>query len=168
MKRVFTFVVLMLALASFQSVQAQTKIGVVSADEVFSKMKEYKKADSMVAAYQKALAENYQEEQNELNAALEKFVKDSAKMTPATKEAKRTMLQTKISELQNKEQQLNASLEQEKEKQIAPVREKLMTSIRDVAKEGGYTHVLYREQLVVFPDADDITDKVKKKLNIKD
>jgi outer membrane protein len=168
MKRVFTFVVLALVVAGFSKAQAQTKIGVVSADEIFAKMKEYKKADSSLNAYSKALADNYKEEEDELNSALEKFFKDSAKMQPAAKEAKRTSLQKKIADLQNNQQQFNQALEAEKEKQIAPVREMLMKAIRETAKENAYTHVLYKEQLIVFPEADDFTDKVKKKLNIKE
>ena len=49
-------------------------------------MPEVLKADSSLAAFQRALAENYQDQQNELNDAYAKFVKDSAKMTPAVKE----------------------------------------------------------------------------------
>jgi outer membrane protein len=139
----------------------------VSPDEIFSVMPDTKKADSSLAAYQKALQEAYQEQEQELNAALEKFVKDSAKLSPAVKEAKRTDLQSRISSLQSRQEQLNQALEEEKNKQIAPIREKMIKAIQDVAKENGYTHVLYKEQLIVFPDADDITAKVKAKLGIK-
>lgn len=146
---------------------AQTKIGYVSVDEVFNVMPETRKADSALAEYQKALQESYAEQENALNAALEKFVRDSSKMTPAVKEAKRTDLQTRISELQNKQQQLNNALETEKEKQIKPIREKLLATIKAVAKENGYAHILYKEQAIVFPEPDDITALVKKRLGIK-
>ena len=139
---------------------SQTKLAVVSADEVFAVMPEVIKADSLLAAYQQALAQSYQNQQNELNAAYAKFVDDTAKMAPTLKEIKRR-------DLQSKEQNLNKALEAEKEKQLKPIREKMLKAIQDVAKENGYTHVAYKEQLVVFPMADDITDKVKKKLGIK-
>lgn len=146
---------------------AQTKIGYVSVDEIFGIMPETKKADENLAEYQKALQESYAQYEAELNAALEKFVKDSAKMTPAVKEAKRTDLQTRISELQNKQTQLNTALETQKEKLLKPIREKLITAIKDVAKETGYEHVLYKESTIVFPAAADLTDAVKKKLGIR-
>jgi outer membrane protein len=76
-------------------------------------------------------------------------------------------LQDRITALSKKEEEFNKLLDQEKEKAMKPVREKLMKTIQDVAKENGYTHVAYKEQLIVFPAADDITDKVKKKLGIK-
>lgn len=146
---------------------AQTKIGYVSADEVFASMPDVSKADSALAAFQQALADNYQEQQNELNNAYAKFVKDSASMTPAVKEAKRKDLQDRITDLQNKEQELNKTLEAQKEKELKPIREKMLKAIKAVAKENGYGHIFYKEQAIVFPEADDITARVKKKLGIK-
>lgn len=160
-----TFVVLFITLPFISF--GQTKIGYVSVDEVFAVMPETKKADTSLAEYQKALQESYAEYEANLNAALEKFVKDSAKLTPAVKEAKRQDLQSRIGELQGKQTQLNNSLEAEKEKQVKPIREKLITAIKDVAKEMGYDHVLYKESAIVFPVAADLTNAVKKKLGIK-
>jgi outer membrane protein len=151
----------------FTNVFAQTKIGYVSVDEVFAAMPETKKADENLAEFQKALQESYAQHEAELNAAYEKFVKDSAKLTPAVKNAKRQDLQTRISELQGKQTQLNNDLEAEKEKQLKPIREKLMAAIKDVAKETGYDHVLYKESAIIFPVAADLTNSVKKKLGIR-
>jgi len=154
------------SLAAFTPASAQ-KIGVVSADEVFAAMPEVAKADSSLAAFQQALADTYQEQQTELNDAYAKFVRDSGKMTGPVKEAKRKDLQDRITNLQNKEQELNKSLEAQKEKELKPIRDKMLKAIQDVARESGYAYVLYKEQLIVFPDADDITAKVKTKLKIK-
>jgi outer membrane protein len=167
MKRVSIVFFAMALLAAFSPAQGQVKIAVVSADEVFAGMPEVLKADSSLAAFQQALAETYQDQQNELNEAYAKFVKDSGKMTPAIKEAKRKDLQDRIAGLQNKEQELNKTLEQQKEKELKPIRDKMLKAIQDVARENGYTYVLYKEQIIVFPEADDITARVKTKLKIK-
>ncbi len=159
----FVFLFITIPFISF----GQTKVGYVSVDEVFAVMPETKKADENLAEYQKALQESYAQYEAELNAALDKFVKDSAKLTPAVKEAKRQDLQSRISELQRKQTQLNNNLDAEKEKQLKPIREKLMAAIKDVAKEMGYEHVLYKESAIVFPVAADLTNAVKKKLGIK-
>lgn len=159
------FVLLFMILPA--SLPAQTKIGYVSVDEVFAAMPETKKADVDLAEFQKALQDSYAQYETELNTAMEKFVKDSAKLSPAVKEARRQDMQTRITELQNKQTQFNTSLEAEKEKLLKPIREKLVASIKQVAKEMGYEHVLYKESAIVFPDAADITAAVKKKLGIK-
>lgn len=88
-------------------------------------------------------------------------------MNASLKDIKRRELQDRIGVHSKKQEQFNKMLEDEKEKALKPLRAKLMKTIQDVAKENGYTHVAYKEQLIVFPQADDITDKVKKKLGIK-
>jgi len=146
---------------------AQTKFGVVGVDEVFGQMPDLKKADTSLAVFQKGLQDTYQQQQIALNDAYTKFVKDTINMTPTLKEIKRKDLQDRITALSKKEEEFNKLLEEEKERTMKPIREKLMKTIQDVAKENGYTHIAYKEQLIVFPAADDITDKVKKKLGIK-
>jgi outer membrane protein len=162
-----TALVLFVFALTISVTHAQTKFGVVGVDEVFSQMPDLKKADSLLAVFQKELQDTYQQQQTALNDAYNKFVADSGKMTPSLKEIKRKDLQDRITALSKKEEEFNKLLDQEKEKAMKPVREKLMKTIQDVAKENGYTHVAYKEQLIVFPAADDITDKVKKKLGIK-
>lgn len=151
----------------FTHVIAQTKIGYISVDEIFALMPETRKADSTLAAYQKDLADEYAKQEAELNAAIEKFIKDSVTMTAAIKEAKRSDLQTRVSGMSKKKQDFNAAFENEKGKQIKPIQDKLLATIKAVAKENGYGHVLYKEQAIVFPETDDITALVKKKLGIK-
>lgn len=149
------------------AIQAQTKFGVVGVDEIFTAMPEVYKADSQLVAFQAELNKMYQDEETELNKAIEKFYKDSLTMNASLKDIKRRELQDRIGVHSKKQEQFNKMLEDEKEKALKPLRAKLMKTIQDVAKENGYTHVAYKEQLIVFPQADDITDKVKKKLGIK-
>lgn len=167
MKKLIVFVAAIVCTTSFTHVFAQTKIGYISVDEVFAQMPETRKADSTLAAYQKELADMYAKQQAELDAAIDKFIKDSSKMSPAVKEANRTDLQTRVAGMNGKEKQFNEAFEKEKEIQLKPVREKLLATIKTVAKENGYGHVLYKEQAIVFPETDDITTLVKRKLGIK-
>ncbi len=152
---------------SFTQVFAQTKIGYINVDEIFALMPETRKADSSLGAYQKDLADEYARQETELNAAIEKFIKDSITMTAAIKEAKRSDLQTRVNGMSTKKQEYSATFEKEKEKQIKPIQDKLLATIKAVAKENGYNHVLYKDQAIVFPESDDITALVKKKLGIK-
>jgi outer membrane protein len=151
----------------FTNVFAQTKIGYISVDEIFALMPETKKADSALAAYQQTLADTYADQEAELNAAIEKFIKDSITMTAVAKEVKRNDLQTRVTGMSKKKQDFNNLFENEKAKQIKPIQDKMLTTIKAVAKENGYGHILYKEQAIVFPETDDITALVKKKLGIK-
>ncbi len=146
---------------------AQTKVGVVSVDAIFAIMPDTYKADSMISNFQKELSATYQDQQQGINAAIEKFYKDSAKMTVSLRDIKRKDLQERVTALGSKEKELNKALENEKEKLLKPVKDKLYQAIKDVAKENAYTHVAYKEQMIIFPEADDLSDKVKIKLGIK-
>jgi outer membrane protein len=167
MKKLLLLVTAIVFAQCFTNVFAQTKIGYISVDEIFALMPETRKADSTLAAYQKDLADTYAEQEAELNEAIEKFIKDSLTMTSVAKEAKRSDLQTRLSGMSKKKQDYNAAFENEKGKQIKPIQDKLLATIKTVAKENGYSHVLYKEQAIVFPETDDITALVKKKLGIK-
>lgn len=162
-------IVFVLFLSAFftTAISAQTKFGVVGVDEVFTVMPEVSKADSQLVALQAELNKMYQDEEADLNKAIDKFYKDSATMNASLKDIKRKELQDRVLAHSKKQEQFNKMLDDEKEKALKPLRAKLMKTIQDVAKENGYTHVAYKEQLIVFPQADDITDKVKKKLGIK-
>jgi outer membrane protein len=167
MKKLLAAAFILAFLTAGKTGMSQQKFGVINTNEVFSMMAETKKADSLLESFQKAITEDYTISQSELNAAYEKFVKDSAKMAPSLKEIKRTDLQNRITELSRKEKQSNGLVETEREKLIKPIRDKLLVAIKEVAKENGYSHIAYKEQMIVFPAADDITDKVKKKLGVK-
>jgi outer membrane protein len=166
MKRIFTLAAVALSFVAATTVQAQ-KIAVVSADEIFVNMKETKKADTSLNIYQSTLQEELASMDEELNSQFEKFVKDSSKMSKEAKDAKRETLQKRINEMQQRQEDMNKSIEAKKDELLRPIREKMMKAVDDVAKQNGYAYVMYKEQLLVFPTADDITDKVKANLGIK-
>ena len=110
MKKLFATVFVLICLTAANTVMSQQKFGVINTNEVFSLMAETKKADSLLESFQKAITEDYTISQSELNAAYEKFVKDSAKMATSLKEIKRTDLQNRVAELSRKEKQSNVEL----------------------------------------------------------
>ncbi|MBL7701437.1 MAG: OmpH family outer membrane protein [Ferruginibacter sp.] len=167
MKRLLLLAIALVSAQFVTNVFAQTKIGYINVDEIFALMPETRKADSSLALYQRDLADEYNKQETELNTAIEKFIKDSVTMSPAVKEAKRSDLQSRVSGMSNKKQDYNAAFEKEKERQTQPIRDKLLATIKAVARENGYGHILYRDQAIVFPESDDITPLVKRKLGIK-
>jgi outer membrane protein len=167
MKKLLLLLIVVVSTQFISNVFAQTKIGYINVDEIFALMPETRKADSSLAAYQKALADTYADQEVELNAAIEKFIKDSITMTSVAKEAKRIDLQSRVTGMSAKKQEFTNLFDKEKEKQVKPIQEKLLATIKAVAKENGYGHVLYKDQAIVFPETDDITALVKKKLGIK-
>ena len=147
---------------------AQNKIGYISTDELIGAMPEAEKADADLKDYQASLAQQGQDLMKDLSYKDSIFVKDSAKLSPSMKEIKRGELINLYQQVQSWQQRGQELYQAEAQKKIAPLRDKAMEAIRQVAKENGYTYVLDINSVIVAPPGDDILPLVKKKLNIKD
>ncbi len=71
--------------------------------------------------------------------------------------------------IQNFEQVASQDMQQQQQKLMAPIQEKILTAIKAVGDENGYTYIMEVGQVVYRnPSADDVTKLVKAKLNLKD
>jgi len=155
------------ALVASSQVNAQSKIGYISTEELVGIMPETAKADSNLQQYRTALIQNAQEKQSSLETAIEKFNKDSSAMTISVKDVKRGELQKMLSDLQTEDQRIQQQLQQRQQELIAPINRKAFDAIQAVAKENGYSYVFEKGALLVAPPAEDILQLVAKKLNVK-
>jgi len=168
MKQFFT--VLLLAtgfLVTNSQVKAQGKIGYISMPEIIASMPEARKADTALNQHRDALVANATDKQSALQADIQKFTADSAKMTAAVRDVKRKDLQTRLQELSGEEQRIQEALQQRQQELSAPIEKKAMDAVQAVAKENGYLYVLPKEAVIVGPPGDDLLALVKKKLGIK-
>lgn len=148
-------------------VEAQSKMGYISTEELVSIMPETAKADSNLTQYREALIQNAQDKENALQAAIEKFNADSSKMSSSVKDVKRADLQKMLTDLQGESQKIQQQLQQRQNELITPINKKAFDAIQAVAKESGYTYVFEKGALLVAPPAEDILSLVAKKLNVK-
>lgn len=167
MKKFFTVVLFASGLLAAAQVNAQSKFGYISSQELVSVMPETKKADSALTEFRNALIQNATEKQNAFYAAVEKFNKDSATYTEAVKTVKRTDLVKMNQELSGEEERIQQQLQQRRDELINPINRKAYEAIQNVAKENGFTYVFEKEAILVAPPAEDILPLVAKKLNIK-
>ena len=155
------------ALVTTSQVNAQTKIGYISTQELVSIMPETAKADSNLQQYRTALIQNAQEKQSSLESAIEKFNKDSATMSVSVKDVKRGELQKMLNDLQAEDQRIQQQLQQRQQELIAPINRKAFDAVQAVAKENGYSYIFEKDALLVAPPGDDVLQLVAKKMNIK-
>ena len=167
MKKFLSVTLFALGLVAAGEVKAQSKIGFISSQELVSIMPETAKADSNLQQYRGALIANYQDKQQALEDAIEKFNADSIKMTSAVKDVKRGELQKMLTDLQGEEQRIQQQLQQRQQELITPINKKAFDAIQAVAKENSYTYVVEKGALLVAPPGDDILQLVAKKLNLK-
>jgi outer membrane protein len=167
MKKSLTAMLFFLCLIACATVDAQSKIGYISSQELVSVMPETKKADSLLQDFRNALVQNATDKQNAFYAAVDKFNKDSATMTEAQKSVKRAELTKLGQDLGGEDERIQQQLQQKQQELLAPINKKAFEAVQSVAKESGYTYVFEKEALLVAPPAEDILPLVAKKLNIK-
>lgn len=167
MKKFFTVTLFALGLVVAGEVNAQSKIGYISSQELVSVMPETKKADSTLQDLRQVLVQSYTEKQNAFYAAIDKFNKDSATFTPAVKSVKKNDLSKMGQDLSGEEERIQQQLQQRQQELLAPINKKAYEAVQAVAKENGYGYVFEKEALLVAPPGDDIISLVAKKLNIK-
>jgi outer membrane protein len=154
-------------LASVINSFGQGKTAYISSDEVFANIPQVIKADSLIRLENDRLSAIYKDREEELNDLYKIFVSDSGTMTADVKEIKRKKLQEKVTAFQSSKQELQNELETYREKVYAPIKEKVLLTIKDIAKAKGYTTCLYKESALFFPPNDDITRLVIKKMGGK-
>jgi outer membrane protein len=167
MKKSLTAMLFFLCFIASATVDAQSKIGYISSQELVSVMPETKKADSLLQDFRNALVQNATDKQNAFYAAVDKFNKDSATMTEAQKSVKRAELTKLGQDLGGEDERIQQQLQQKQQELLAPINKKAFEAVQSVAKESGYTYVVEKEAVLVAPPAEDILPLVAKKLNIK-
>jgi outer membrane protein len=168
MKQFLTILFLSAGIFAFSSAANAQKIGYISADEIIQLMPEAATVQTQLDQYQQSLYQNAQDKQNALNEAVQRFVKDSATMSPSLKEVKRGDLQKQSQELAGEQQRIQNEFEQKRQELSIPIQKKLQAAIEEVAKENGYTYVMPREALIVVPSSNDLGALVRKKLGLKE
>lgn len=168
MKRLLPVVLFCLFLSAIGTgLQAQNKIGYISLQELIPAMPEYKKAETELADYGKALNEQLIQYRREYDTKDSIFRADSAKWTPAVREVKRQELNELAMKVYTFQQDASKKLQQKENDLITPIQAKAVNTTQAVAKENGYAYVLSKESLIAFPAADDVLPLVAKKLGLK-
>lgn len=165
LKKLFVLILVLAPMATF----AQDKVAFVNWQEVFSKMPEMAEVESTLTKKGEAMQATLASIQKEYEAKLAEYQKDTTTVSESILMDRTKVLQQLEERYQAYMQQSRAEMEQEQQKLITPLQEKLMNAIKAVGDENGYTYIISRESLLyISPSAIDANPKVKAKLNIKD
>jgi outer membrane protein len=157
-----------LVVTGMSSVQAQ-KSGYISVEQVISLMPEVGRIDTALQKYQadsvnaefSSLVQEYQYKDSIVNKT------DTTKIPAAVLRQHRQDLQQIAYQVQNWQQISQNAMQSKQQELLAPVYQKVMKAINDVAKENGYAFVYNQEVLLVAPPSDNLLPLVARKLNIK-
>ncbi|MEP6675677.1 MAG: OmpH family outer membrane protein [Ferruginibacter sp.] len=169
MKKLVVLGIMAMSVLGFNTAaSAQVKIGYINTEELIGSMPEAQKANAELEELQSALNDQGVKMAQELQEKDSIFVIDSVKLTKVQKDLRKKDLFELYQKVQGWSQYIQDELNKRQQTLVAPIRTKAFNTIKEVAKESGYSYVLDVQSVIVGPPGDDIIALVKKKMGIKD
>lgn len=167
LKKLFLAAILLAPVSLF----AQSKVGSVRAQEIYNLMPEKAAAEKTLGEVSKKYETEGKALQDEFQKKLGEY-QNLAKDTPESIKTRREQeLQELSQKIQNFQQVAGEDLQRQQQVLNAPIEQKISDAIQAVGKENGYTYIMQMPN-PLFPyvgsDVIDVTDLVKKKLNLSD
>ena len=163
MKKLF----LVLALALPMMAMAQ-KIGHVNSSEIIAAMPELAEAQKALEAKEAEYKTEVEQMQQELQTRYQAFQEKANMLGEAARNKELMELQDLDSRVQKFVEFSRQALQEEQQKLMQPIQEKVMKAIETEAKAKGLSYVLDQQaMLYVGKDAVDLTPAVKKSLGLK-
>ncbi len=163
MKKLF----LVLALALPMMAMAQ-KIGHVNSSEIIAAMPELAEAQKSLEAKEAEYKTEVEQMQQELQTRYQAFQEKANMLGEAARNKELMELQDLDSRVQKFVEFSRQALQEEQQKLMQPIQEKVMKAIETEAKAKGLSYVLDQQaMLYIGKDAVDLTPAVKKSLGLK-
>ena len=167
MKKVLKLTLSVVCVMFSSSLFAQ-KIGYINTDPIVANMAETKDAMAKLEAFAKDLQAQAETLQVELNTKFQEYQKNSATMSESVKQLKEKELDDISVRIEQFQQVAQQDIQNEQNKLMAPIFEKVKTTINEVAKAGGYSVILPGNALIYADEATvaDISKDVAAKLGV--
>jgi outer membrane protein len=158
---------LVIAIFMLSISKAQNKIGYVNDSKVFAAMPEVDKALKDAESFGENLSKELSEAEDAIIKQKSSWDKDSINHTRAENKKYYDTFIQKYKEVYEKKMNIENSITTMRENLFKPIREKVVSVIKDHAKQNGYAHILYENNVLVLNTEDDITTKIIEKLKSK-
>lgn len=168
MKSLFVFI---LGITCFVGLNAQNfKIGYTDIEYVLTQMPEYKTASSEIEVFQKKLEERFRIKNEYAQSKLQEYYDNERNLTMDQKKAKEEELMKLDEELKQFERDAQTEMQGKQDLLLAPIRERVLKAIEQVAADKGYSYILNKTgglmNVLYAPKEDDVTEILAQKLNI--
>ncbi|MGF1532713.1 MAG: OmpH family outer membrane protein [Bernardetiaceae bacterium] len=171
MKRIYFFVSLFLSLFTLAAT-AQVKIGYTAASLILPELPEYQQKQKEIEAYIGQLQEQVTEKENEIRQKIKAFEEKRSTWLPVVVQQKQAEIQRLQQELEQMQKGFREDLVRYEETAMQPLFEQIQEKINQVAVEENFDFILNAYDgtgtslLLAAPEADEITDRVLKKLGV--
>ena len=165
MKKIFvTAVMALLGVAAF----AQPKFAHVNYAELVQLCPEADSARATMTASSNEAQATYQAMVDEFNSKYEEYQGKAGTWTASIRQTKEQELTDIQQRIQQFSQNVDMELQQQQQQLMAPIYEKALNAVKDLAKAGGYIYVFDVSSLLYYDAAQstDLTPDARKALNI--
>jgi outer membrane protein len=165
----FVFVLIVGALCNHVSAQQKPlKLAHINTQELMTSMPEYDSAMIKIQQLSKQLELDLEALQVELRRKYEDYTQNSKNWTDVMRTSKEQEIQTMNRNMEIAEQSAQEELYKKQNDFVAPIREKILKAITDVAQAESITYVMEAQGLLYrSPDSRDLLAPVREKLGIK-
>lgn len=147
--------------------QAEQKIGVVDFGKIFKQMPDTKKAEQTMQAASNQSKAEIDRLENDLQAAIQAYLKQKNTLSKAVQEQKQKELQLKEQNLKKSASEKSSLLAKKEKELTAPIYQKINTAVQSVAQKEGFNMIFDKNAMIYGDASSDITFKVMNQLNIK-
>ncbi len=169
MKKLLSVVFIIVAV-SFASYAQAPKFGHVNYQKIITGLPGYKAAETKLQEFSKQLQDTYVAMQDEYQKKVQDYTEQEKSMLPAIKEVKQKEIIDLEKRMQSLEMNSQQQLMEKQQELLAPLEEKVITAVKAIAKEKGYSYVFDTAPgsgIIYAPESDDITVMLKEKLGVK-
>jgi len=161
-------IVMLLALLPLGMVAQELKIAFVKRMEIFNVMPEVSKMESDLAVLKTQYETNLKRLQDEYTQKMDEYMRQQDSLPENIKMLRVQEIENIAERSQGLQQAFYQDMEEQQNKMMAPIMEKMQKAIDQVGEENGYT-VIIDSQVILYigKTAIDATDKVKAKMGLK-
>jgi outer membrane protein len=146
------------------------KIGYTDIEYVLTQMPEYKTASTDIELFQKKLEERFRIKNDYAQSKLQEYYDMERTLTMDQKKAKEEELMKLDEELKQFEKDAQGEMQIKQDGLLAPIREKVIKAVEQVATDKGYTYILNKSggmlNVLYGPKEDDVTELLAAKLGL--
>lgn len=168
LKKIVIGILAMLPFGIMAQNAAELKFGHVNTQEIIMQMSQMKEAQKQL----ETLSKQYEDELTKMNEELQKKYQDFQ----ALKDVEEAIMKTRQEELMALNQRIELvkqtaqeQIQKKQESLVAPIVEMVKKAINEVGQEGGYMYIFdisVPATVYQSPKSEDVSEKLKKKLNI--
>lgn len=164
MKKIILSLLLLIPAVAF----SQQKIAVVNSQEIMTQMPEFKTAQKQLEEKGKKYDADFAAMQQEIEKKSQAYLAEKDKLNDVLKKTREQEIQDMLARLKQSEQLMTQDMQNEQQKLMAPIQQKIFDALKKVGDENGYAYIM-ETQLMLYKGAAaiDCTSQVKAKLGIK-